>query len=355
VKAAGKVYVARFRAPPGKPGIRAVRGFLKTALRHFNLRCLAIGEEFLPELIIEHSETEDDETLGPTLPFDDDRFYARVGPRPGRKSRWRSIRCGTHHPHQMEERMTPEDLEKLKTYAASTKSQFAFGGATYIQFDYRNGQLLAGKNRVDVLGREFGADMLDVMGGFRQFVDKRPIYALTRILDPIIVPIERAELGDTDKSRWLEDKDPWTGVTVLPLFDPGTHEIFSYAAAFGERGAASSLIGAYADHVAGAANPEAAEQLPLITFSVRKYPRNDGKGDAFALQIDIGGWIARPKALPRIEPPPLMITREPKAAGNGAAVAADSPTAKSSDGKIKLERKIVVPSAKPDFDDSVPF
>jgi hypothetical protein len=38
------IFVLTLRAPPGAAGIRALRSVLKTLLRRYNLRCLAIEE-----------------------------------------------------------------------------------------------------------------------------------------------------------------------------------------------------------------------------------------------------------------------------------------------------------------------
>jgi hypothetical protein len=350
VKATGKVFVVRLRARGD--GIRELKQFLKAASRVFGLACLSAVEESPPTLVIEHTETRDDEALGPMLPFDDGRFYAQVGARSGRKTtRWRSLRCGIHQ-QQQEREMNPSDLAKLRGYAAASKSQIAFGGATYIMFDPRTGKVTAGKAAVDMGGRKLGVDMPDAMGGFRQFVDRKPVYALTKVLDPNVEPIARAELGDTDKTRWLDEKDPWTGVTTLPLFDPATHEVFVLSCAYGERGAASNLIEAYTDHVA--AHPEAAEQLPVISFSVRQYPRNDGT-PGFALQFDVETWIDRPKSILHISPPPLTIERisDGKAADDSAA--ADTAKAKLPDDKAAKPKRKIVAGGKPDIDDEVPF
>jgi hypothetical protein len=332
--------------PIAGDGIRGLRQFLKAALRHYQLRCLSVTEESLPQLVIEHCETADDEDWGPTLPgyADDGKFYAEIGPRTGRRTRWRSIRIGTHQ-QQQETEMNKSDLEKLKNYAASSKSQIAFGGATFIMFDYKTGKVTAGKANVDMVDRKLVADMPDAMGGFRRLESgKKPLHALTRILDATVDPIKRAELGETDESKWIDKRDPWTAITVLPLFDPETRETFVFTAAFGERGAAGNLIEAYVDHIA--AHPEAADQLPQIGFYVRTYTRSDGK-PGYALQFDIDGWVDRPKAVLHIAPPPLTITTEAGKAGSGKS--AES----STDEKAAKPRKIAVPGK--DMDEDIPF
>jgi hypothetical protein len=245
--------------------------------------------------------------------------------------------------------MEKSDLDRLKRYASTMKSSVAFGGATFIMFDSKTGKLTAGRAGIDMVERKVVADMGDAMDGFRQFIDKKPVYALTKVLDATVEPIQRSELGDIDESKWTEDRDPWVPVTVLPLFDSETRETFVFVTAFGERGAAGNLIDAYVDHLT--AHPEAADQLPRIGFYVRQYTRNDGK-PGYALQFDIEGWVDRPKTILHIAPPPLTITVETNRTSNGKSVPADS---KAPDDKVtKRGRKVSVPG-KPDYDDSVPF
>ena len=347
------IFVVRLK-PQSGDGVRSLRQFLKAALRHYQLRCLGVVEESPPQLIVEHHETVDDEAWGPTLPgyADDGKFYARVGPRPGRRTRWRSIRCGISP--QQEVTMEKSDLEKLKRYASTTRSPLVFGGCPFIQWDWKLGKPLIGKK--DATGRKFVADVPNVMVGFRHLEQgQKPAYALTRLLDPAADEIQRDELGQTDKAQWIDDKDPWVPCTVMPFFDPETRQVFILVAAYGERSETGALIHAFADH--NEARPGAVEQLPIAQLGVREYTKNDGT-PGFAMQLDIEGWTERPAAVFKVLPPPLNITATEPAKSNGktaseAAAAADS-SKDDKDKAAKPKRKVSIPG-KPDYDDSVPF
>jgi hypothetical protein len=249
--------------------------------------------------------------------------------------------------------MEKTDLQKLQHYAASSRSYVSFGGATYIKLDYKTGKRTAGKAGTDIAGRKFGADVPDVMAGFQWLeTGKKPEYALTRILDRDVAPIERAELSNNDPKRWLDpEKDPWQPVSGLPCFDPETHQNFIFLATYSARDAVADLIQAVVDHAA--AHPEDADKLPLVEFCVREYPKNDGT-TGYALYFEIDSWIDRPKAVLHINPPSLSITsRGDSKAASKSAVKSQS---KSSSGdEAKPQRKISVPGGKSDMDDEVPF
>jgi hypothetical protein len=316
------VFVVRLRPQYGD-GIRGLRQFLKAAWRLYGLRCTGVStEEF--------------------------KFH---DPRPGRKTRGHS-HFGTHE--EQESPMEKSNLEKLKQYAATTRSPLAFGGCTYIQWDWKVGKYLGGKNKTDITGKRLVADVSNVMVGFRHLAQgQKPAYALTRLLDPTVDQIERSELGQTDESQWIDGKDPWVPCTAMPFYDEETRQVFILIAAYGERSETGSLIHAFADH--NEARPEATEQLPIVQLCVREYVKNDGN-PGYAMQLDITGWTERSAAVLRITPPPLAIVDAPKtAAGTDvkpAAVTTDSsdkPTATA-----KPKRKVSVPGV-PDMDLDIPF
>jgi hypothetical protein len=202
--------------------------------------------------------------------------------------------------------MEKSDLQTLQQYAASTRSHLAFGGVPFIPLDWKVGKFLVGKNKIDFTGKKLAADVANTMAGFREWKDNKPIYYLTRLLDKTIAQLERDELGQNDESLWIDGKDPIVGVTVLPVFDPETRQVFILTAAHGERAETSSVIDIFADH--NAKRPDAEPEVPIIELCVRSYLRNDGK-PGYAMQLDLtGDWIARPPALLRVSPPPLQIT-----------------------------------------------
>jgi hypothetical protein len=241
-----------------------------------------------------------------------------------------------------EVQMERSDLEKLKAYAASSRSEMGMGGAALVKFDYKTGKCTAGRAGDDIAGRKFVADVPDLMAGFQRLeAGKKPIYALVRVLDSVTL-IARAELGDTDPERWLNrDKDPYTAVSVLPLHDPQTMQPFVFPAAFSARGAVSDLLQAYIDHCT--AHPEDANKLPVVEFYVRDYPKGDSS-KGYALQFDVVDWVARDERVPHLRPPTLNITET--GSKTEPATKPDSPD--------KPQRKVHVEGA-PDPDPEIPF
>jgi hypothetical protein len=318
------IYAVRLR-PESSDGIRGLRRFLKTALRAYGLRCITVTTEQFES--------------GPCL---------------SRQTR-RPDRFGNHQ----EIPMDSSDLAKLKRYAATTKSSMAFGGCPFIKWDYKNGKYQVGKNNTDFTGKRLVADLPDILGGFQKLeAKKKPEYVVVRVLGDID-PIERDELGECDKSTWVNDRDPWTAVTVLPLFDPETRQVYVFSATYSARDAAANLLEAFTDH--SAAHPEAADQLPLIQLCVREYVRSDGN-PGYAVAFDIVDWVERPKAVLHIHPPPLNITATETTKTNGKAASesagedsAESKSLAEDKGvKAKPKRKIAIPGTT-DMDDEIPF
>jgi hypothetical protein len=258
------------------------------------------------------------------------------------------------------------DLQKMRNFAASSRSYVGFSGATYIKFDYKSGAVTAGKAATNIAGRKLAADMGDVMCGFQRLESgQKPQYALTRILASDVDPIQRAELSDADPRRWADsEKDPWMPVSGLPLFDPKTRQNFIFLALFSARDAVAELIQAFVDHAT--ADPEHADQVPLVTFAVREYTKSDGN-PGYALYFEIEGWIDRPSAVLHINPPPLSISNS-KAADDFGTVAdeftrAEDPSTKApasdkAKAKAKPARKIATAGGKSlsdDMADEIPF
>jgi hypothetical protein len=331
------IFVVWLRPQRGN-GVYGLRQFLKAALRLYGLRCISAAEHSASH--DEHSELHD-------------------GLRSCRRAR-RSLYFGNQEEIQMDQ----AHLEKLKQYAAATRSPMAFGGCTFIKWDYKSGKYLVGKDSVDITGKKLVADVPNAMDGFQRLEKgTKPIYALTKILDSTVDPIQRAELGDNDSSRWLDaDRDPWTACTVLPLFDEDSRQVFILIAAFGGRSETSNVIGAFVDHAAQ--HPKAGDQLPVVQLCVRKYTRNDGDL-GHAMQLDIEGWADRPPAILSVQPPPLNITTKIDKAvrvekDNGsektekAASKVKSDKSTDSQADAKLARKISVPGHD-DMDSEIPF
>ena len=237
--------------------------------------------------------------------------------------------------------MDQADRSRLKNYATTTRSHLVFGGVPFIPFDWKSGKYPVGKNKTDFAGRKLVADVANVMVGFREWKDSKPVYFLTRLLDETVEPIERNELGQTDESLWVDGKDPLVAVTVVPVFDEETRQVFIITAAYGERSETGNVIDAFVDHNESRAEGE--EELPIIQLCGRPYTKNDGNV-GHAMQLDVVGWATRPPML-RVSPPPLNITVTETAKSH-------SKSKSSADDKaVKPKRKIEIPRKS----EEVPF
>jgi hypothetical protein len=243
--------------------------------------------------------------------------------------------------------MDKADLQTLQQYAASTRSHLAFGGVPFIPLDWKVGKYLVGKSKIDFTGKRVAADVPYTMVGFREWRDGKPSYYLTRLLDKTIAPLERNELGQTNESLWVDGKDPLVAVTVVPVFDAETRQVFIITAAYGDRAETGSVIDAFVVH--NAERPDAEEpELPVIELLVRSYTKGDGK-PGFAMQLDLtGDWITRPPSLFRVLPSPLKITVTEAAKSNSKSKAA------ADDKPAKPKRKVAIAGKSAD-DSEIPF
>jgi len=232
--------------------------------------------------------------------------------------------------------MEKSDLETLKKYAATTRSHLVFGGVPFIPFDWKSGKYVIGKNKTDVTGRKVVADVGNVMVGFRGWEDQKPVYFLTRLLDSTVDQIERSELGQTDESQWVGERDPLVAVTVMPVFDEETRQVFILTAAYGERSEAGNVIDAFVGHNVARAGAE--EELPIVQLCVRTYTKNDGN-PGYAMQLDVVGWTTRPPAVLRVTPPPLNITVTETAKSNSKSKSSADEKAAKPQRKIEIARK----------------
>jgi hypothetical protein len=320
------VYVVKL-CPQFGDDVHGLRRFLKVALRSFSLRCVSIRTEQLE------------------IP----------SPRPSRQPRRRS-RVGNYQEIVMDK----ADAERLKTYAASTRAHLGFGGATFISFDWKTGKYTIGKAKTDFTGQKLVANLPNTMAGFRDWpAGGKPEYALTLVLDPNVEPIQRDELGKTDKKLWADEKkDPWVPVTALVLHpEDMPRQAFVLIASYSERSEAGNVIDAYVDHNRDRAKAD--EEVPVIQLCARSYHKQDGT-EAFAMQLDVvGPWVPLAETALKISPPALKIAAvEPvaaKAVTNGKSASEAADASKAADDKpTKPKRKVSI-AGKSDYDDEVPF
>jgi hypothetical protein len=241
-------------------------------------------------------------------------------------------------------------LEKLRSYAASSRSQATFGGSTFLKLDQNDGNWKAGKSNINMNDRKLGADLPDAMGGFQRLESgQKPIYAVVRILDDVAQP-ERSKLGELDEFKWIDKKDPYQPVIIVPFWDFETRQIFIYPAAnSGARDAVAGLLDAYADNCAN--HPEDAHKLPIIELKSDSYVNTNGK-TIFVPLLDIVGWTERPVAVRHVQPPPLSIEIAPKLAADAPAESTKPATADQRAAAAKAKPK---KPTKLDMNDEIPF
>jgi hypothetical protein len=227
-------------------------------------------------------------------------------------------------------------LAKLKDFARTTVSPVLFAGCAYIQWDFKAGKFLVGKDKEDFTGKQLVADIPHCMAGYMHLAKgERPSYALVHLLDASVEQIERAELRPPPPLD-ADERDYWVPCTGMPFFDQTSRQVFVLIGGFDTRSELGSLVNAFV----GENQDGAADRLPLVTLGVRKYPKNDGT-TGYAPQFDIDDWTARPAAVLRVQPPPLNIRKVDKSTN-------------SKDGKTSAPARIItVPGS--DLNDETPF
>jgi hypothetical protein len=249
--------------------------------------------------------------------------------------------------------MNTTDLQLLRNFAATSRSRSGFG-IPYLKLSGDDGKWTAGKNATDMDGRRLVADVPDTMTGHQKFEGgRKPVYAVVRVLDGVAPP-SRDELDERDESRWLNGKDPWQPVTLVPVFDPESREPFLFTTTTsGGHDAVASLITAYTDHCEEHSDRN---ELPLVELNSDSYLNTHGKRIHFPI-FEILSWVERPAAVLRIKPPPLTtLMLEAKAVDSMIKPATPetefgAPT-QPREAAVKAKPKR---SIKADMDDEIPF
>jgi hypothetical protein len=255
----------------------------------------------------------------------------------------RCVGISTRDTLQWSNPMNNAELEFLRRYVSAARSHSGFG-IPFLKCDGNNGRWPAGKDKTDMTGRRLAADVPDAMHGFQKFENRKPIYVIGRIADRYQPP-DRSTLGDTNPDRWINGKDPWASVVLLPMYDPETREPFIFTSSNdGGKDAVTALVDAVVDNVA--LHPDATNQLPVCELASDSYVNSRGK-EIFKPIFEIVGWDERPDAVRRIKPPPIdMLALEHKAAEQEVVEVAPKP---------KRQRVAAGGSARVDMDDEIPF
>jgi hypothetical protein len=164
----------------------------------------------------------------------------------------------------------------------------AFPGV-FAGFGYSSGKYEAGRNKVDITGRPFVANVLDLIACHRRFSDSEKQFLYTNagfIRDGFVLP---ADLPEPER-----DDHKWTPTWILCLGDLETREQFALALSSitGKEDALAALQGAFADHNKDQEGPGFCE-LPVVTLASEAYTTSQGKKN-FRPLLDIDRWVTLP-------------------------------------------------------------
>jgi hypothetical protein len=188
------------------------------------------------------------------------------------------------------------NLDPFKQIAAAMRSRNGFD-ATLLLF--KKGLWTAGKDASAMDGVELAALVNELMTGWAKWEDKRPAdYVVGRVADGFKPP-KRNQLGDTDRSLWDFDKDPWQFGFYLPLADPKSGQLYVYqTSSHGGKNAIANLLDTYTDFC----EREGTDKVPLISLASDHYAHQEF-GRVNVPMLDISGWIDPPANIKQIRPP----------------------------------------------------
>jgi hypothetical protein len=217
----------------------------------------------------------------------------------------------------------------FREMAAAMRTRNAFGDSILLLF--KKGDWTAGPDAIGMNGRRLVALVDETMYGWSRWENKRATdYIVGRVADRYRPP-RRSELGDTDKSVWDFDKDPWQLGYFLPLADPDKAQLYIYATSTrGGKDAVANVLEAYADFI----EQEKAAKLPLIELSADHYKHPEF--DRVEVPVfEIMGWVDRPKNIKQIKAPPAAAPLIPA--------------------QPQIEHAPAPAPKRTDFDDAIPF
>jgi hypothetical protein len=193
------------------------------------------------------------------------------------------------------------NFDPFREMANAMRTKQAFDG-TMLKFS--KGAWTAGKDGIDMNGRELIALVDRLMFGWVKWEDRRPIYDVGLVAERF-KPRKRAELGDLDRSLWERDQDPWQMTFILPLSSPQSDELFFYnTTSRGGRDCLANLQEAFADH--REAYPDEAHKLPVVQLARDHYPHPE-YGRVETPVLDLMYWVEPPEVKAIKPPAPLPI------------------------------------------------
>jgi hypothetical protein len=207
------------------------------------------------------------------------------------------------------------DIEAFRTQTSGTQvfrdmaaMLRARTGQNVTKLAYVKGAWQLGRDRLDVSGSQWGARADWTFCGHVKWWAKRLTDCRLGYVGDGFVPLERAQLGDSDEEQWQlwnNGRDPWQLQWSLPLFNQvsGEEVVFS-TDTLGGRDALATLLQAYADRVDS--RPADNTTIPVVELGTSSY-RHPARGDVQIPVLDIVGWAKPPNKprppLPKAEPP----------------------------------------------------
>jgi hypothetical protein len=189
--------------------------------------------------------------------------------------------------------MSPVEKNVYEQYADAVNQQRIIGDL----LKFSKGEWLAGRDGEEIAeGTELIAGCDQLLIGWIKWHDFKPVEHQMGRLAEGFMPARRSDLDDQDEINWPRDestglpRDPWQLSNSMVLMDPGTRQLYTFAAASkGAIGAMGKLMGHYGKHVR-----LAPDQLPIVALLSDSYKHsNKAFGKIHFPVLKVTGWINR--------------------------------------------------------------
>jgi hypothetical protein len=189
--------------------------------------------------------------------------------------------------------MSPIDKNVYEQYADAVNQQRIIGDL----LKFSKGEWLTGREAEEIAeGTELIAGCDQLLIGWIKWADFKPVeYQMGRLAEGFL-PAKRSDLDDQDQINWPRDestglpRDPWQLSNSMVLMDPGTRQLYTFAAASkGAIGAMGKLMGSYGKHVR-----QAPADLPVVALLSDSYKHsNKAYGKIHFPVLKVTGWANR--------------------------------------------------------------
>ena len=189
--------------------------------------------------------------------------------------------------------MSTVEKNVYEQYADAVNQQRIIGDL----LKFSKGEWLAGRDGEELAeGTELVAGCDQLLIGWIKWHDFKPVeYLMGRLADGFM-PAKRSDLDEQDEINWPRDestglpRDPWQLSNSMVLMDPGTRQLYTFAAASkGAIGAMGKLMGSYGKHVR-----QAPDQLPIVALLSDSYKHsNKAFGKIHFPVLKVTSWTNR--------------------------------------------------------------